>query len=161
MAESDIVITYDDLMSIPPGELARFYNLLASGRADFINGIRYLYPIEGQSLRQLNIVGNIIFSSIYSVLLGQRLKDPLSLIKGFYLKDYKNVQLSGKDIYLDLLIKVGGKGKIKEIPVHYNSKSYFVYKKKTVSRILTLMNGMLNGIWYLKIYLPIKKILNK
>jgi len=161
VAESDIIITYDDLMSIPPSELTRFYNLLASGKADFINGIRYVYPIEGQSLRQLNIVGNIIFSSLYSLLLGQRLKDPLSLIKAFYLKDYQNVQISGNDIFLDLLIKVGGQGKIKEIPVHYNSKSYFVYKKKTTSRILGLMNGILGGIWYLKVYLPMKRTLGK
>lgn len=160
-AQSDIVLTYDDLMSIPPTELTRFYNLLASGRADFINGIRYVYPIEGQSLRQLNIIGNIIFSSIYSILLGQRLKDPLSQIKGFYLKDYNAKNSSTKDIFLDLLIKVGGKGKIKEIPVHYNSKAYFAYKKKTTSRVLSLMNGFLNGIWYLKIYLPLKKVLNK
>ncbi len=159
--QSDIVIIYDDLMSIPPFELTRFYNLLAGGRADFVNGIRYVYPIEGQPLRQLNIIGNIIFSSVYSLLLGQKVKDPLSLIKGFHLRDYKNIKISNKDVFLDLLIKVGGKGKIKEIPVHYNSKSYFVYKKKTASRILSLMNGMLNGIWYLKIFLPIKKILNK
>ncbi len=160
-AQSDIVITYDDLMSIPPFELTRFYNLLAAGRADFVNGIRYVYPVEGQPLRQLNIIGNIIFSSVYSLLLGQKVKDPLSLIKGFHLRDYKNIKISNKDVFLDLLIKVGGKGKIKEIPVHYNSKSYFVYKKKTTSRILSLMNGMLNGVWYLKIFLPIKKILNK
>lgn len=160
-AQSDIVITYDDLMSIPPAELTRFYNLLASGRADFVNGIRYVYPIEGQPLRQLNIIGNIIFSSVYSLLFGQKVKDPLSLIKGFYLKDYKSISFSGNDIFLDLLIKVGGKGKIKEIPVHYNSKSYFVYKKKTASRIINLINGMLEGTWYLKIYLPIKKTLNK
>src|SRR3989344_2207658 len=160
-AESDIVITYDDLMSVPPIELTRFYNLIAAGKADFVNGIRYVYPIEGQPLRQLNIIGNIIFSSIYSMLLGQKLKDPLSLIKGFYLKNYKATDSSGKEIFLDLLIKVGGKGRIKEIPIHYNSQSYFVYKKNTISRVLSLVNGILSGIWYCKIYLPIRKVLNK
>lgn len=160
-AKSDIVITYDDFMSIPPTELTRFYNLLASGRASFVNGIRYVYPIEGQPLRQLNIIGNILFGSLYSLLLGQKIKDPLSLIKGFYIKDYNATPLAGRDIYLDLLIQVGSKGKIVEIPVHYNSKSYFVYQKKTISRVISLMNGILSGIWYLKVCLPIRKILKK
>src|SRR3989344_4400511 len=105
VTQSDIAIIYDELMSIPVIELKRFYNLLASQRADVVNGVRYVYPIKGQSLRQLNIIGNIIFSSIYSMLLGQKLKDPLSLIKGFYLKNYKATDSSGKEIFLDLLIK--------------------------------------------------------
>jgi len=156
-ADSDIVITYDELQSIPPEELSRFYNLLASGKASFVQGLRLVYPIKGQPFRQLNIIGNIVFSSIYSLVLGQRVKDLLTLVKGFYLKDYKKVQISDKDIFLDLLIKIGGEGRIKEIPVHYNSKSYFTYRKKTLNRVLSLIIGLLNGIWYLRIYSPIKK----
>lgn len=157
-AEGDIAITYDDLMSIPPVELKRFYNLLVSHRADVVNGIRYVYPIKGQSLRQLNIIGNIIFSLIYSWLLKQRITDPLCSIKAFYLKSYSKMKISKENILLDLLIKAGEKNsKIKELPVHYNSEVYSTHKSQTLKRILVLILGIFYGIWRLKIYLPISK----
>lgn len=160
-ADTDIVITYDEVMSIPPFELCRFYNLLASRRADMVNGIRYIYPIEGQHFRQLNIIGNVIFSLIYSWLLKQRISDPLCAIKGFYLNNFLKNKISKDNISLDLLIKAAEKNsKIREIPVHYNPEVYSTYKTKTLSRILALSIGVLYGVWRLKIYTPFKRIFN-
>lgn len=159
-AQGDIVIFYDDLMSIPPLELERFYNLLSSRKADMVSGIRYIYPIRGQSMRQLNIIGNIIFSSIYSWLLGQKVTDPLCLIKGFYLKGYKDTQVSEENTMLDLLIKAASKkSKIKEIPVHFSYKVYSENKPQTLKKIMLLTKGIFLGIWQLKIYYPILKML--
>lgn len=158
-SNTDIVITYDDVMSIPPSELSRFYNLLASSKADMVNGVRYIYPIKGQSLRQLNIIGNIIFSLIYSWLLRQRISDPLCSIKGFYLNSYLKNKISKNNTLLDLLIKAGEKqSKIREIPVHYNSEVYSAYKSHTLSRVLTLLLGVPYGIWRIRIYSPFKRI---
>src|SRR3989344_311914 len=160
VTQSDIAIIYDELMSIPVIELKRFYNLLASQRADVVNGVRYVYPIKGQSLRQLNIIGNIIFSSIYSWLLKQKVTDPLCMIKAFYVRDYLKSKVSKDNTSLDLLIKVAEKkGKIREIPVHYNSKVYLTYKPQTIKTVLALSVGIFYGLWRLKIYSPMAKTL--
>ncbi len=157
-SSADIVITYDDILSIPPRELERFYNLLASHRADIVNGIRYVYPIEGQSLRQLNIIGHVIFSSLYSWLVKQKVRDPLCSIKAFYLKDYQNKQIPKIDTSLGLIIEAGrGKGKIREIPVHYNAEAYLVHKDQAFNRLLMLSRGFLYGVWYLKVLMPLKR----
>ncbi|MBU1031428.1 NAD-dependent epimerase/dehydratase family protein [Patescibacteria group bacterium] len=148
----DIAITYDELMSIPPVELKRFYNLLASQKADVANGIRYIYPIEGQSLRQLNIIGNIIFSFIYSWLLKQKITDPLCSVKAFYVKNYLKIRISKENTLLDLLIKAAEKNsRIREIPVHYKPAVYIACKQQTPKRVLVLSWGILYGIWRLKI----------
>lgn len=160
ISNTDIVITYDDVMSIPPLELIRFYHLLASGRAKMVNGIRYVYPINGQSLRQLNIIGNIIFSFIYSRLLKQSIRDPLCSIRGFYLNSYIKNKISENNILLDLLIKTGEKNhKIMEIPVHYNPEVYSTYKPQTIAKVLKLSFGVLYGIWYLKIRTYVREII--
>lgn len=151
-ATGDIVITYDELMSISPAELKRFYNLLASKRADLVSGIRYVYPIQGQSLRQLNIIGNVIFSFIYSWLLKQKITDPLCSIKGFYTNRYLKTVMFKENSSLDLLIKAAEKGKkIREIPVHLKSGVYLTNKPQTLKKVLLLSWGIIYGIWRLRI----------
>lgn len=158
-ADTDIVITYNDQMSIPPLELIRFYNLLASKQAEMANGLRYIYPIKGQRLRQLNIIGNLIFSFVYSWLLKQHISDPLCSIKGFYLDNYIKNKLSTHNTSLDLLIKAGEKNsKIREIPVHYNPNVYFSHKAQTSKQVFFLVNGVLSAIWRLKIYSTLRKV---
>lgn len=158
-AESDIVIIYDSLMSIPPAELKRFYDLLASHRADVVSGVRYIYPIQGQSLRQLNIIGNLIFSSIYSWLLKQKVTDPLCFVKGFYSKNYLRAKGLKENMGLGLLIKAAEKNKrIKEMPVHYKPEVYLTVKQHTARRVLVLSWGIFYGIWRLKVVFPLAKL---
>lgn len=159
---SDIVTTYDALMSIPPTELKRFYDLLASHRADVVSGVRYVYPIQGQSLRQLNIIGNIIYSFIYSWLLNQKITDPLCSVKAFFMKNYQKEEMAQENTYLNLLIKAAEKNnKIREIPVHYKSEVYLTNKSQTLKKILVLSKGILYAIWRLKICIPFKRLFNK
>lgn len=160
-AKGDIVITYDENMSIPPIELKRFYDLLASHKVDMVNGIRYVYPIQDQSLRQLNIIGNIVYSFLYSWLLKQKVTDPLCSIKGFHAQNYfKGIKLNG-NISLDLLIKAAEKNnKIKEIPVHYKPEVYLTNKPQTLKKVVTLSWGIVYGLWRLKLYNPFRKMFN-
>lgn len=155
----DIILTYDAKMSIPSSELVRFYNVLASKRADFVSGMRFIYPLEGQRLRQLTIIGNIIFSYLYSLFLNQRVFDPLCSIKGFYKKNYSKIKISNNNTLLDLLIKAAeNKAKILEIPVHYSLESYLENKPHTLARLGILTKGVFYGIWRLKIYTPFRKL---
>lgn len=157
-ASGDIAVCYDELMSIPPIELRRFYNLLACRKGDFISGIRYVYPTQGQSLRQLNIIVNIIYSFIYSWLFKQKITDPLCSIKAFYLKSYHKSKTIKKITLLDLLINaVEENNKIREIPVHYKSDAYLTNRPYIVNRVLELSWGIFYAIWKLKIYPVFKR----
>ena len=33
-------------MTVPPEEIIKFYNVLASNKAEMVNGVRLVYPLE-------------------------------------------------------------------------------------------------------------------
>lgn len=152
-ASGDILIIYDPAMSIPAKELERVYALLASKRAEFINGTRLIYPIKGQSLRQLNIIANLVFGQLYSWLLGSRVTDLLCRIKAFYKKDYKKMKLPKQRISdFDLLFAAAKNNlEILELPVHYNKKIYLSSKRRLFLHTLLLAGMIFKGLWKLKI----------
>jgi hypothetical protein len=78
-------------MTVPPEDLLRFAEALASGKGEFINGVRLVYPLENQSMRFLNMVGNKFFSLVFSWLLGQPIKDTLCGTKVLWKRDYARV----------------------------------------------------------------------
>ena len=62
----DILMILDGDLAVPPEELPRFHDALASGRGEFINGSRMVYPIRSLAMRTANIVGNKAFSLLGS-----------------------------------------------------------------------------------------------
>jgi SAM-dependent methyltransferase len=54
-AGGDILMILDADMTVPPEDLTRFFNAIAGGRGEFINGVRLVYPLEDQSMRFFNI----------------------------------------------------------------------------------------------------------
>jgi len=131
-AKGDILMILDADMTVPPEDLIRFYKALVSGRGEFINGVRLVYPIEDQSMRFLNIVGNKFFSLAFSWLLGQSIKDTLCGTKVLWKKDYesivKNREYFGEfDPFGDFDLLFGAAKlnlKIVEMPIRYRSRKY-------------------------------------
>jgi SAM-dependent methyltransferase len=76
-ATGDILMILDADLTVPPEDLPRFYKALRSGRGEFINGVRLVYPMEKEAMRGLNFIGNKFFSIAFSWLLGQHIKDTL------------------------------------------------------------------------------------
>jgi len=60
---------------MPPEELPKFYEAARSGTADFVNGVRLIYPMEEQAMQFLNMIANKAFGLTFSWLLGQNIKD--------------------------------------------------------------------------------------
>jgi SAM-dependent methyltransferase len=77
IATGDILMILDADMTVPPEELPKFFDAIASGKGEYINGTRLVYPMEEQAMRFLNLLGNKFFSLAFSWLLGQNLKDTL------------------------------------------------------------------------------------
>ncbi len=53
-AEGDILMILDADLTVPPEDLPRFYEALVSGKGEFINGVRLVYPMEDRAMRFFN-----------------------------------------------------------------------------------------------------------
>tara|TARA_R110002049_G_scaffold255328_1_gene430891 strand:+ start:1136 stop:2437 length:1302 start_codon:yes stop_codon:yes gene_type:complete len=88
-ASCELLTILDADLTMPPELLPRFYSSYCKGNADFINGNRLLYPMEGEAMRFLNHLGNIFFAKALSFVLNVRIGDSLCGTKLVSAKDYK------------------------------------------------------------------------
>ncbi|MBF0313274.1 MAG: glycosyltransferase [Oligoflexia bacterium] len=131
-ASGDILMILDADLTMPPEELPKFYNAIASGKGEFINGSRLVYPMEKEAMRSLNILGNKFFSMAFTWLLSQRLKDTLCgtkvILKSHYEKLIHNRSYFGDfDPFGDFDLIFGAAKlnlKIVEIPIRYRARTY-------------------------------------
>src|SRR6185369_6604323 len=89
VATGDLLFILDADLTMPPEELPKFYEAARNGTADFVNGVRLVYPMEDEAMRFLNMVGNKFFSFAFSAILGQRIKDTLCGTKVLFRDDYE------------------------------------------------------------------------
>lgn len=131
-AQGEILMILDADLTVPPEDLARFYSTLSSGKAELVNGVRLVYPIEGEAMRLLNLLGNKMFSWAFSWLLGQPVKDTLCGTKALWRRDYEaivaNRQYFGDfDPFGDFDLLFGAAKlnlKIVDLPVRYRRRTY-------------------------------------
>jgi ubiquinone/menaquinone biosynthesis C-methylase UbiE len=132
MAKGDILMILDADLTVPPEDLPRFYQALLSGKGEFINGVRLVYPMEHQAMRFANLLGNKFFSVAFSWLLGQPLKDTLCGTKALRREDYARIAenrayFGNFDPFgdFDLLFGAARQNlKITDLPVRYRSRTY-------------------------------------
>lgn len=132
MARRDILMILDADLTVPPEDLPKFYQAIASGKGEFINGSRLVYPLEKESMRFFNILGNKFFSLMFSWILGQRIKDTLCGTKVLFKKDYEKIAAGRKyfgdfDPFGDFDLLFGAAKlnlKIVELPIHYQARTY-------------------------------------
>lgn len=132
MATGDILMIYDADITVPPEELPKFYNAIVENKGEFINDSRLVYPMEKQSMRTANYIGNKFFSLAFSWLLGQRIKDTLCGTKVFWRKDYEDIKANRHffgdfDPFGDFDLLFGAtklNRKIVDLPVHYKERTY-------------------------------------
>ena len=131
-AKGEMLFILDADMSVPPEDLPRFYKVLASGKGEFVNGVRLVYPMEEKAMRFLNIVGNKFFSLVFSWLLEQPIKDTLCGTKALLREDYDHIAANRSyfgdfDPFgdFDLLFGAAKRNlKIVEVPVRYGQRTY-------------------------------------
>lgn len=131
-AKGDILIILDADISVAPEDTPKFYRQLVSGRGEFINGSRLVYPMEEKAMRFLNIWGNKFFSLAFTYLLGQRLKDTLCGTKALYKTDYEKIMANRAyfgefDPFGDFDLLFGAAKlnmRILELPVRYYERRY-------------------------------------
>lgn len=132
MASKDILMILDADMTVPPEDLPKFYEAIKSGKGEFINGSRLVYPMEGNAMRFFNLLGNKFFAMAFSYVLKQNLKDTLCGTKVISKKNYelliKNRLYFGNfDPFGDFDLIFGASKmslKIVEIPIKYRDRLY-------------------------------------
>lgn len=131
-ATGDILMILDADLTMPPEDLPKFYDAIASGKGEFINGSRLVYPMEHEAMRYLNLLGNKFFSMAFSWLLGERIKDTLCGTKVLFRRDYERIAANRSyfgefDPFGDFDLLFGASKlnlKILEVPIRYQERTY-------------------------------------
>ncbi|HZT87359.1 MAG TPA: bifunctional class I SAM-dependent methyltransferase/glycosyltransferase family 2 protein [Stellaceae bacterium] len=131
-ARGDVLMVLDADLTMPPEQLPKFWHVLRSGRGEFVNGSRLVYPMEDGAMRYLNLIANRIFSILFTWLLGERLTDTLCGTKALRRSDYLRLKrdrayFGDFDPFGDFDLIFGAVKlnlKIVEVPIRYSSRTY-------------------------------------
>ncbi len=132
IATGDILMILDADLTVPPEDLPKFYYAIASGKAEFINGSRLVYPMEDNAMRFLNTLGNKFFSMVFTWMLEQPIKDSLCGTKVMFREDYVRLVANRKffgefDPFGDFDLLFGAfklNLKIIDLPIRYRERVY-------------------------------------
>lgn len=131
-ARGDVLMILDADLTMPPEQLCKFYEALRSGKGEFINGSRLVYPMDEGAMRFLNLIANKMFSYLFSWLLNQHYSDTLCGTKVLRRSDYQRLK-AGKAYFGDFdpfgdfdLIFGASKLNLKtiDLPIRYAARSY-------------------------------------
>lgn len=157
-ASGDIIIIFDADLTVPPSDLPKFYQALASAKGEFVNGSRLIYPLEKDSMRYLNKLGNAVFSSLFSWTLNQRFTDTLCGTKAFFKNDYHKILALRKvfgdfDPFGDFELIFGATKlnlHVVEIPVRYKARVYGTTNISRFTHGLLLLKMWLKALYHFK-----------
>lgn len=131
-ATGELLTILDADLTMPPELLLRFYDAWVEGKADFINGSRLVYPMEGEAMRPLNWLGNMFFMKALSHTLDVELGDALCGTKLFSRADHQDMLKWQRDfavpdpfgdfemIFPAAVLALGSV----DIPIRYRARTY-------------------------------------
>ena len=131
-ATGELLTILDADLTMPPEMLPRFYEAYRQGLADFVNGTRLVYPMEGRAMRFLNRLGNVFFAKAVSHVLDTRLADTLCGTKLLSRRDYERFTRWRCDFGefdpfgdFELLFPAAVLGLgVVDVPVRYRARTY-------------------------------------
>ncbi len=131
-ATGQVLMILDADITVSPEDLPKFYEALVSGKGDFINGVRLVYPMHEEAMRPFNFLGNKFFSMAFSWLLRQPIKDTLCGTKVLWKRDYDSIAANRAyfgdfDPFGDFDLLFGAarlNRKIVDLPVRYGARTY-------------------------------------
>jgi SAM-dependent methyltransferase len=132
IARGDVLIILDADLTMPPEQVPKFWDAVRSGKGEFVNGTRLVYPMEDEAMRFLNLVANKFFSLAFTWLLSQRITDTLCGTKVLRRSDYERLK-RGRAYFgdfdpfgdFDLLFGASKLGlKIVDVPIRYANRTY-------------------------------------
>jgi SAM-dependent methyltransferase len=131
-ASGEVLMILDADLTMPPEALPKFHAVIETGKAEFVNGTRLIYPMEQEAMRPLNLIANRFFAYLFSYLVNTRLTDTLCGTKVLLRKDYE-VLARERDYFgnfdpfgdFDLIFGAAKQNlKIVETPIHYKARTF-------------------------------------
>lgn len=131
-ASGDVLMILDADLTMPPEDLPKFYDALLSGKGEFINGSRLVYPMEKLAMRFLNLLANYVFAILFTYLLNQRYTDTLCGTKVLRRRDYQAI-IANRSYFgefdpfgdFDLIFGAAKLNlKTAEVPIRYVAREY-------------------------------------
>jgi glycosyltransferase involved in cell wall biosynthesis len=164
-ALGDVIILYEGDGTSSPEDIQYFYDALCTGRFEFVEGSRFIYPFDDQSMSFAKKVGNIFFARWFSWFLGQHTTDVLSGIKGITKKEYDTIYahwgfLGLEDPFGDFELLYGAFRfglKCCEIPMHYRPRPYGISKSHVFRHGIYLLRMAVRGFWMFRTTIVAKK----
>jgi len=131
-ASGELLMILDADLTVAPEDLPRFYEAWLSGKGEFINGVRMVYPMEERAMRFFNLIGNKFFSLAFSYLLGQAIKDTACGTKAVSKDKYQPIvadrgRYGDFDRFGDFDLLFGAAKlnlKIVDMPIRYRERVY-------------------------------------
>ena len=161
----EIITILDSDLSVDPETLNEFFEIIENGRADFVNGTRFVYKMEEGAMRKLNSIGNLFFQYIISIVISTKLTDSLCGTKVFK-KDLINQMSEWKSTLFikdpfgdfDFIFSAAYSGhKILEYPVHYRARVYGTTQISRFSDGIKLLFYFINSLIMFNISKNVKK----
>ena len=131
-ATGDVLMILDADLTMPPEALPKYHAVIETGKAEFVNGTRLIYPMENEAMRPLNFIANRCFAYLFSYLVNTRLTDTLCGTKVLLRKDYEALArergyFGNFDPFGDFDLIFGAAKqnlKIIETPIHYKARTF-------------------------------------
>ncbi len=132
LARGEILMILDADLTTPPEDLPKFYEAVTTGKGEFVMGTRLVYPMEIDAMRSLNVLGNKVFSMLFTWLLNQRITDTLCGTKVLSRQHYEQIRV-GRSYFgefdpfgdFDLIFGAARRNlKIVKVPVRYRARTY-------------------------------------
>jgi SAM-dependent methyltransferase len=158
-ARYDVLIILDADLTVRPSDLPSFIDAIETGRAEFVNGSRLVYDLEPGAMRFLNLLGNKVFSLVFSALLDQPVKDTLCGTKALDRRRYNQIA-AGRSYFgdfdpfgdFDLLLGAARLNlKIVDVPVRYHARTYGDTKISRFRHGWLLAHMAVFAFWKLKV----------
>lgn len=131
-ATGELLLILDADLTVSPEDLPKFFEAAVRRKGEFIMGSRLVYPMENEAMPLLNVMGNKIFSTLFSWILDQHTKDTLCGTKVLFKSDYEAIE-RGRAYFgefdpfgdFDLIFGAAKQNlKIVEIPIRYRERTY-------------------------------------
>lgn len=159
-ATGDVLMILDADLTVMPEELRYFFDSIVSGKVEFVNGSRLVYPVPKAAMKSANMFGNKFFSLVFSYILGQSVKDTLCGTKVLWRSDWQRIEpfldsWGILDRWGDYELLFGASKlnlRITDQPVHYQERIYGSTKMtKVFKNGLIMLRMCFHGLLRLKL----------